>query len=74
MIRILPILLILTACAQTRPPIEAISGFYPDCQNRDRQIRYLTELKRHPTGHSEDRYRYDQTVDIQIERLKGYCQ
>ena len=65
----------LVGCAtQSRPDYQAVTDFYPDCANRDAQIRYLSKLQRFPVKGSDDTALYNQTLRIQIERLTHYCQ
>jgi hypothetical protein len=53
----------------------ATYGPNPDCLNRDRHIRYLTDLKSLPLRSTEivTEAEYDQSLDIYIERLQWYC-
>ena len=68
-------LIVLTGCAsQHRPAYEAVTDFSPDCRNIDAQIRYLTKLKRFKAIDGTSEKRYNQTIDIQIERLEYYCE
>jgi hypothetical protein len=72
---LVPLFLVaLVGCAQHRPPTSTLMGMAPDCQNRDRQIRYLTELRQYEAHPSEDPYMADRKLDFYISRLKGYCQ
>ena len=64
----------LAGCAtQHKPDYVAVTDFSPDCANRDAQIRYMTKLKMFDSKDQDD-YRYNKTIDIQIERLTYYCQ
>jgi hypothetical protein len=71
---LVPIFLVLAGCAQHRPPSSSLMGMAPDCRNSDRQIRYLTELKKYPGHPSEDPYLADDKLNFYISRIKGYCQ
>lgn len=67
----------LAGCAsQHRPPYSAVTNFNPDCANRDARIRMLTKWKRFPLDPNSTvtQSEYDRTIDVQIERLKHYCQ
>jgi len=51
-------------------------GPYPDCLNRTRHVKYLTQLKTLPmrTGDRVTEQEYNAGVDLYIERLEWYCQ
>lgn len=69
------IALCLVGCAtQSRPDYQAVTDLFPDCANRDAQVRYLTKLQRFPVRGNDDPQLYNQTLKIQIERLTYYCQ
>ena len=64
----------LVGCAtQSRPEFQAVTDFYPDCANRDAQIRYLHKLQRFPVKGNDETALYDKTLKVQIERLAYYC-
>ena len=66
--------LVLTGCAtHHRPDYDAITDLVPDCANRDAQIRYLWKLKSVKTQPSDDESLYNQTIEMQIQRLVLYC-
>ncbi len=66
---------VLVGCAtQHRPEYQAVTDLFPDCANRDAQIRYLSKLQRFPVKGDDNSALYDQTLRIQIERLIHYCQ
>jgi hypothetical protein len=52
----------------------AIYGPAPDCMNRDRHVRYLTELKTHPVQDGDNQTDYDYAIDVYVSRLTHYCQ
>ena len=65
----------ISACAtQHRPPYSSVTELSPDCANGAAHIKYLTQLKQLPTLHQDNRYLYDRTIEIQIDRLTYYCQ
>ena len=66
--------LILSGCAvHHRPDYDkTVTDLVPDCANRDAQIRYFLKLKNVKTD--QDVRLYNQTIDIQIQRLIVYCQ
>lgn len=65
---------VLAGCAnQHRPPYTTVTELAPDCANAGRHIRYLASLKGKPTQGDVSESKYDQTIDIQIARLKHYC-
>ena len=67
--------LALAGCSTaSKPGYESITNFAPDCANEEAQVRYLNKLKQYPAhkGDVSDN-KYNQTVDIQIERLRTYC-
>lgn len=64
----------LAGCAtQHRPDYQAVTEFYPDCANRDAQIRYMYKLQKFPTN-SDNTELYNRTLRVQMERLAHYCQ
>jgi len=67
--------LLLAGCAtQHRPSYDkTVTDLVPDCANKDAQIRYLTKLKRFPAKLEDDELLYNQTINIQIQRLQWYC-
>lgn len=69
------VVLALVGCSiQRRPDYEQVTYLVPDCANRDGQIRYLNKMTRFKAGPQDDKSIYDQTISLQIERLKHYCQ
>ena len=65
---------VLVGCAtQHKPEYQAVTEFYPDCANRDAQIRYLSKLQRFPVQDDTATDLYNQTLRIQIDRLIFYC-
>ena len=69
------IIVMLAGCAtQHRPEYHTMTEFYPDCANRDSQIRYMHKLKSLPVKSGDDKVLYDKTLNVQIERLVFYCQ
>jgi hypothetical protein len=69
------VVLALSGCSiQRRPNYEQVTYLVPDCANRDGQIRYLNKMTRFNPNHRDDKSIYDQTISLQIERLKHYCQ
>lgn len=67
--------MVVSGCAtQHRPLYDAVTELNPNCKNKDAEIRYLTKLKRFPTQGDVSTKAYDQTLDIQIDRLNFYCQ
>ena len=67
--------LAMAGCAtQHRPEYQAVTEFYPDCANRDAQIRYLYKLQGFPVKDDSDTDLYNRTLRIQMERLAIYCQ
>lgn len=74
-VSLITLMILLTGCAsQHKPVYEAVTDFSPDCYNMQAQIRYLTKLKRFKAKDGTSESRYNQTIDIQIERLVYYCQ
>ncbi len=73
-VAVVPGLALLLGCSSLhRPAYEGINDFAPDCANQSAQIRYLNKLKRFQSNDGTAEGRYNQTIDIQIERLVYYC-
>lgn len=71
---VVPGLVLLLGCSSLhKPAYEAVTDFAPDCANQSAQIRYLNKLKRFQSNDGTAESRYNQTIDIQIERLVYYC-
>lgn len=56
------------------PGQPALYGPEPDCLNRDRHIRYLSDLKALPVQDFDDPVEYDLAIDAYVARLMRYCQ
>lgn len=70
---VLGLALLLGCSSLHKPAYEAVTDFAPDCTNQSAQIRYLSKLKRFQSNDGTAENRYNQTIDIQIERLVYYC-
>jgi outer membrane biogenesis lipoprotein LolB len=67
--------LVLTGCAtQSKPEYEMVTNFSPDCKNQAAQIRYLNKLKKYDSRGDVSEKKFNATIDIQIERLRFYCE